>query len=346
MQTNSAPVWRALFVGSVDGMEGDLVNRASIPFVAIHSGGIAGVGAAQKARSVLALTRGFFEADRLVRSFRPDVTLLTGGYVGVPISVASKFRGVPSVVYLPDIEPGMAVKFMNQFATRVATTTADSARYVPAGKMTVTGYPVREAFFATNRQAGRAHFGIADQDRVVLVFGGSRGAQSINRAVTGALGALLQKVTVIHVSGTVGWSEVDQARQALSPGEQARYLIYPYLHDDMTHAMAAADLAVCRSGASALGELPLLGLPAVLVPYPYAWRYQRVNAEYLARRDAAIILEDGDLNNAQGGLSETVLNLFSADNRLANMSVAMKSIQTSDGARNIAALLEEVIHHD
>ena len=346
LPANSGPVWRALFVGSVNGMEGELVTRASIPFVAIHSGGIAGVGAAQQARSMLAITRGFFEADRVVRAFKPHVTFLTGGFVGVPVSLASQFRGVPSVVYLPDVEPGMAVRFMNRFATKVATTTAASATYVPAAKMVVTGYPVREAFFKTNKQIARAYFGIPMGERVVLVFGGSKGAQSINHVVTQALGRLLHEVVVIHVTGQNGWDDVKRARESLPTALKAKFFAFPYLHDEMTHAMAAADLAVCRSGASSLGELPLLGLPAVLVPYPYAWRYQRVNAMYLEHRNAAVVLDDATLGQAEGGLIDTILGLSQNSDKLAQMSAAMKSIQTSEGARNIAALLGKVIHHD
>jgi UDP-N-acetylglucosamine--N-acetylmuramyl-(pentapeptide) pyrophosphoryl-undecaprenol N-acetylglucosamine transferase len=121
---------------------------------------------------------------------------------------------------------------------------------------------------------------------VLLVFGGSKGARSINRALLEALPGLLPEMQVLHISGNLDWPEVEAARSALSTGEAAawaeRYHAFPYLHDEMGAALAAADLVVARAGASTLGEFPALGLPAILVPYPHAWRYQKVNADYLA----------------------------------------------------------------
>ncbi len=129
---------------------------------------------------------------------------------------------------------------------------------------------------------------MSDQLPILLVFGGSTGARSINRALLAVLPELLKEMQIIHVSGKLDWAEVEAARGQLSglSGEQAdlaqRYRAYPYLHAEMGAALAAADLALSRAGASSLGEFPQAGLPAILVPYPYAWRYQKVNASYLA----------------------------------------------------------------
>ena len=130
---------------------------------------------------------------------------------------------------------------------------------------------------------------------MVLVLGGSKGAHSINQALQAILPELLRQVQVLHISGNLEWALVEQSRNSLPVELQARYRAYPYLHKEMGAALQAADLVVSRAGASVLGEYPLFGLPAILVPYPYAWRYQRVNAQYLVRQGAAVLLNDADL---------------------------------------------------
>jgi len=342
---------QALFVGEHEGMERQLAQRESVTFAAIEAGALHGVGARRAARSALRLTRGVVAAYRLVGAYRPDVVLLTGGFVGVPVSVAAWLRRAPSVVYLPDIEPGLALKAMARLAAKVATTTEASGAFIPRARMVVTGYPVREAFLRATREEGRARFNLPADAIVLLVVGGSTGARSINRAVISNIGALLSapaaragSIRILHVTGNRDWPDMAAARDALAPDLRERYMAVPYLHEEMADAMAAADLVVCRSGASALGELPALGLPAVLVPYPHAWRYQRVNAQYLVERGAAVLLEDGRLNDPDQGLVKVVASLLSDPARLSAMRAASRRLaaETGGGARRIAEVVWQI----
>jgi len=328
-------------------MERDLVSRAGVPFRAIQAGAMHGVGPLRALGGALRTLRGIRQAQHILDEFRPDVVFLTGGFVGVPVSVAAWARRVPSVVYLPDIEPGYALRVMARLAARVATTTEASSRYIAPDRMVVTGYPVREAFAAASRESARQRFGIAGDERVLLIYGGSKGARSINRAVLTSLPRLLGLAIVIHVTGKNDWAEVSAARAQLPDDQRARYLTFDYLHDDMALAMAAADLAVCRAGASTLGELPYLGLPAVLVPYPYAWRYQKVNAQYLADRGAAVVIRDEVLLDERAGLEPQVAGLLRDPLRLDAMRQASQRVARRDGAGQIADLLVEVSYcHD
>jgi UDP-N-acetylglucosamine--N-acetylmuramyl-(pentapeptide) pyrophosphoryl-undecaprenol N-acetylglucosamine transferase len=333
----------ALFVGEEAGMERGLVSREkingqAIEFVPIKAGAMNGVGVVRQVRSALKLVRGVLRALQIVHRFKPDVVLLTGGFVGVPVSVAAWLKRVPSVVYLPDIEPGQALKLMARLATKVAATTEASAQFISQDKLVVTGYPVRAVFDGVTRERGRAKFNISQTEKVLLVFGGSKGARSINRAVLKDLPSLLRLTVVVHVSGVEDWAEVSAARAALTREQQARYLTFEYLHEEMADAMAAADLAVCRSGAVSLGELPFVGLPAVLVPYPYAWRFQKVNAAYVAERGAAVVLRDERL---EAELVKTVTSLLMDDGKLVVMREAMLALGKRDGARRIAQMLLE-----
>ena len=170
---------------------------------------------------------------------------------------------------------------------------------------------------------------------MLLVLGGSKGAHSINLAVLNHLSALLEKFEVIHISGDTDWQLVESAREQLPPNLAERYHAMSYLHE-MGAALASADLVVSRAGASCLGEYPLFGLPAVLVPYPYAWRYQKVNADYLARRGAAITLEDHRIND---DLLVTLNVLIENPNKLKAMRAAMFEVSHPRAAEKIASAL-------
>jgi UDP-N-acetylglucosamine--N-acetylmuramyl-(pentapeptide) pyrophosphoryl-undecaprenol N-acetylglucosamine transferase len=173
---------------------------------------------------------------------------------------------------------------------------------------------------------------------VLLVFGGSKGAHSINQAVLNNLNALLKRFEIIHISGNLDWQMVKDAQAQLSADIAARYHAMPYLHE-MGAALASADLVVSRAGASSLGEYPLFGLPAILVPYPHAWRYQKVNADYLTRRGAAVILEDQRLNDE---LLPTLSVLADNPNKLKAMRAAMFQLSHPRAAEKIASTLMEL----
>jgi len=156
------------------------------------------------------------------------------------------------------------------------------------------------------------------------------------------LPALLEddRKVVLHVSGKTDWEEVRAARENLTDVQRVRYFAFPYLHEEMPLAMAAADVVVCRAGASVLGELTYLGLPAILVPYPHAWRYQQVNARYLAERGAATILPDAALA-APGVLANAVNALLDDADRRDAMRRAARALAVEDGAERLARLLLE-----
>jgi UDP-N-acetylglucosamine--N-acetylmuramyl-(pentapeptide) pyrophosphoryl-undecaprenol N-acetylglucosamine transferase len=172
--------------------------------------------------------------------------------------------------------------------------------------------------------------------KTLFVFGGSRGARSINRALLANLPPLLAAYQIIHISGTLDWPEVEAQAAQLSPEQRATYRPYPYLHEEMGPAFRAADLVVARAGASMLGECPAFGLPAVLVPYPYAWRYQKVNADYLADRGAAVRLDDDQLGE---GLLPLVQALLQDEERLAGMAAASQALDIPGAAGHLAGLI-------
>ncbi len=324
-----------LWVGSEGGMEESLVKRQGITFQSIPAAGIHGVGLATMPRNLALIGRGILAARRILKEFQPDVMFFTGGYVAVPVALAG--RSIASMLYVPDIEPGMALKSLSGFADMIAVTTSQSQKFFKK-KVFETGYPIRTDLALWDRSTAHRHLGISSGLPTLLIFGGSKGARSINTTVLNNLRELLAKFEIIHLSGELDWTLVKHNREQLPMELAVRYHAMPYLHD-MGAALAAADLVISRAGASCLGEYPLFGLPAILVPYPYAWRYQKVNADYLTGRGAAVILEDQALKDE---LLQTLKVLWENPNKLKAMRAAMFELSHPRAADKIASKLIEL----
>ena len=325
-----------LWVGSEGGMEADLVKRAGLPYRLIPAAGLHGVSTRELPGNLIRLTRGYLASRRILRGFRPDVLFFTGGYVAVPMAFAG--RRVPTVLYVPDIEPGMALRTLARFADRITVTAPDSQRYFMYQNVTVTGYPLRPDLSTWGRFQARTALGLSSNKPTLLVFGGSKGARSLNRAVLVHLPALLELAEVVHISGQLDWDEIEEAEAGLKSAQKKRYHTFPYLHE-MGKALAAADLVVSRAGASCLGEFPFFELPAVLVPYPHAWRYQKVNASYLANHGAAVIIDDSRL---QEELLDTIKVLLENPGKRESMKAAMRTLSKPDAAQAIASQLMDL----
>ncbi len=332
LQTLTTTKVQTLWVGGEGGMEAELIQRQNIPYTAIPAAGIHGVGIRTLPKNLKKLAKGVLQSRNILRGFKPDLLFFTGGYVAVPMAIAG-WR-IPSLLFVPDIEPGLALKSLARFAAKITVSTPNSAAYFSRPeRIVVTGYPTRPDLTAWNRKTARQTIGLNTQKPVLLVFGGSKGARSINNAVLENLVPLLEKTQVLHISGKADWEKVQKARNALKRDQAQNYLVFDYLHEEMGAALAAADLVISRAGASSLGEFPLFGLPALLVPYPYAWRYQKVNAEFLEKEGAAEMIKDEKLTEQ---LLPRVESLLGNTQKLNAMRQAMKNLARPQAAKRIA----------
>lgn len=327
------------FVGS-HGLERDLVQESDVSFAAyndVRAGPIAGVGWGRRLVSIMNYAIGAVQSIILLLRYQPQALLLTGGWSGLPVAFIAWLWRVPILIFLPDIEPGSTIRLLWRLATKVALSLPESEQYFPGASTIVTGYPLRQGFMNATRDDALAHFGLEDERRTLLVFGGSRGSRSINRALAQILPDLLAEgMQVLHVTGTLDWPEVEASLQGYSPDG---YQAFAFLHHDMGLAQAVADLVVSRAGASALAEFPYFGLPSILVPYPYAWRYQKVNADYLAARGAALHLEDRRMATE---LYPIIHDLLDDDVRLSKMKSDARALARPEGASRLAAELVQL----
>lgn len=347
-QRSPTPAKSILWVGTAGEMEEELVPRANLPLQTISGGGLHGVGIGQFFHNGVQLLRGWLQARRLVRQFRPGVLLLTGGYTNGPLALAAWEQRVPMLIFLPDIEPGLAIKTLGWLASCIACTAEASTAYLPAGKAVATGYPVRtdltpKTFVGLTRTMSQAQtrsaLGLKPHLPTLLVFGGSRGARTINYALMDILASLLADYQIIHISGRLDWDMITQQAGSLPAALRVRYRPYPYLYQDMGQAFRAADLAVSRAGAATLGEFPAVGLPAILIPYPYAWRYQKVNADYLVGAGAAVRLDDKEMATQ---LAPTIRRLMDDTATLEKMRRAAIALHRPGAARRVADLLTKL----
>ena len=318
------------FFGPQDRGERTMVEGRGVRFEAIPAAAIRGRNPLQLLASVARIGWGTVVAVKKLAAFRPSVVFSTGGYASFPCSLAARVLRRKLVVYLPDVAPGWAVRAEMKLATRLATTTEAALDHLPRNKTTVTGYPVRPAFFGQAREDARAALGIAPGELLLLVGTSSQGSQAINAATFGAIEALTGAARVIHI---VGRADLEHAQAFAS----ARYEPGAF-RDDLPTVMLAADLAVARAGASTLGELTAAGLPAILVPGTYAGGHQRDNARWLANAGAAVIVEEANLAELAG----TVVSLIGDPARLAMMRTAASELARPGAADAIADLIVEV----
>lgn len=329
------PVTDLLYVGTPGRAEQRLAPRAGIAFYGVSAGAVRGRNPLQLVGSLLGIIRGTVEAWSVLGHFGARAVFVTGGYVSVPLALAAWLRRVPLVVFLPDVEPGLAVRALAHLAAVVAVTAPLSVARLPRGKAVATGYPIRMEFTPRTKAVACARWGIDPGQPVLLVLGGSLGARRLNRAVAESLELLLGSCQVIHICGPEDGDELAARRAALSELTRLRYHVFPYLDDGMADALAAADLVVARSGASVLGEFTAMGVASVLVPYPHAGNHQEHNARYLAEAGAALVVREDALFD----LVPTVLGLLRDRVRLAAMAEAARALARPDAAAVLARLV-------
>lgn len=325
---------RVDYVGGVGGMEDKLVPRSLVDgYHSLPSGPVHGVPIPQMVASLAKITVGTLRGLALIQRLKPDALFMTGGWATLPISAAAWLSRVPILIFLPDIEPALTIRVTSRLARTILVSAQESARYF-SKPVVETGYPLRAEVLNATREAGIAAFGLDPTRRTLLITGGSRGAKTINTAIADCASQLIESgLQLLHISGETDHSAAQARRDSLPVEIQAHYHLYPYLHNQMGSAYACADLVLSRAGASVIGEYPYFGLPSILVPYPYAWRYQKVNADYLTSRGAAIRLNDEDMAR---DLLSTIQAVLNDPSRLEGMRQAALHLRRADAADRIA----------
>lgn len=322
-----------LYVGSEEGLEKEIVPRQGIKYERVATASLVGSPWWRIPGQILRTLWGTLQAWQILGRFRPQVILATGGYVSAPAVVAGWLQRTPILLYLPDVEPGLAVRLMSPLARRIALSFAETHAYFPQEKILITGYPVRAGVWAEDRKTARDKLGLPLDEKMLLILGGSRGAQALNRIVAKILPELLSKTWVLHICGGIDFEAMQRERDKLPAPLRDRYRLVAYLYEEMPQALVAADLGLARAGASVLGEFPAAGLPSILVPYPHARGHQEKNARFLEERSAALVLDEEELLEK---LLPTLLGLLADETKRQQMAEAARRLAQPQAAKKLS----------
>ncbi len=338
-----------LFLGSDDGLETQLVPAAGLRLETIKAGKLRRYVSWQTVKGVMRVPLGVAQAVEIVRRFRADVAFTSGGYVAVPAGLAAYLNRVPLLMHQQDVPPNLSNRQVAPLAARISVAFEDSLAYFPARKTLLLGNPVRQEILNIRQvspMVARQQFGLAGDQPLLLVTGGSQGARHLNQVVCRALPQLLDVCQVLQISGKDLYNETLEQSNAVLTGVESdvreRYRLVPYLSEEMAAALRAADLVVCRAGASTLSELATLSKPGLLVPLPPAIGKspQEANAAMFERRRAGMVIKDADLEPAL--LVARVKYIMTAPEALASMMEAAGSLARPQATQDIVEELTNI----
>ena len=316
------------YIGTAEGIEKDLVKKEDITYHQISAGKLRRYFSLKNFLDPFRVVRGICQCRRILKQVKPDVVFAKGGFVSVPVVIAARGKA-PVVVHESDYTPGLANKISEKFADKICVTFEDTLRYV--GKKGVfTGTPIRPELYGGKRELGLSFTGFGGQKPVLLVMGGSQGAQPLNDALRAALSELTRSYDIIHLCGK---GKVDSALN------DPAYRQYEYISEELPDLFAAADIVLSRAGANAVFEFLALAKPALLVPLPrYASRGDQIlNAGYFARKGYAMTLDQERLTPET--LAKALKELY--DSRLSFVS-RMSADAMADGTDGVMAVIRAV----
>ena len=335
------PDAQILFIGTHKGMENTLVPKAGYEIKSIDSRGFDRKHVLSNYKTIQKYFEGSHEVADILKEFKPDVCIGTGGYVTGPVISQASRQGIRCFLHEQNALPGLANRFLSRFAEKVFASfegTEDRFRY--PDRVIVTGNPIRKGFMTLDAEECRSALGISDAEKMILIFGGSLGAETINRETLGLIDELsVSGVILYFVTGRRYFDkireEVEQKTSAFSKSDSLHLLPYT---DEMPKLMCASDVVVSRSGAIAVSEIAACGKPSILIPSPNVTdNHQYYNAKAMADGGASILLEEKDLPAGENILAREVLKLLSEPESLKAMAAGAKAM----GRVNAADLIFE-----
>ena len=305
------------YIGSYNGIEKELIKKQQIPYHGISSGKLRRYFSLKNFTDPFRVLKGFSEANRLIKTLKPDVIFSKGGFVSVPVVIAGKRNNVPVIIHESDMTPGLANRISSPSAYKVCCNFPETLKALPKDKAVLTGCPIRQELMTGDPEKARAFCGFKDEKPVILVVGGSLGATAVNQAVRAILSELLKDFQVIHLCGK---GKLDTSLNNLEG-----YVQFEYIQDELRHLFALSDIVISRAGANAICELLALQKPNLLIPLSASASRgdQILNARSFERQGFSKVLEEETLTNEL--LLSSIRELY--DNRQQYVSAMQQSAQ-------------------
>ena len=293
-------------------------------------------------RDIFLVGCGFLQSLLKLLFWRPDIVFTKGGFVCLPVGIAAWLLGIPLVIHDSDAHPGLTNRLLARFATAIATGAPLKYYSYPADKSYYVGTPIGEEFQPVDieqKNQLKQKLGFSAKDPLVVVTGGGLGAQSINDAVVKRIHELLDITSLVLVSGTLQFDEV----KVLTPQDDPRYQLHPFISGNMQEYLGAADIVVARAGATTILELAALAKPTILVPSPYlTGGHQLKNAAVFAEDGAVEVIDELELSAHPQLLVDTLTALLANPSRLAAMSKAFHAHAKPHAAKEMADVIVRV----
>jgi len=330
---------KVLFVGSRGGMEEELLLEEKIDARFIRSGKFAGMSLSEKIKGLTSAFFGVFQAISVLREFQADFVLGVGGYTTVPVVTASWMLRVPRAIQEQNSFPGLANRALARISSKVFLSFPSAEKYfqnLSKDKFVVAGNPLRKKVMETLAMPAAPENGKPRRFRIFVV-GGSQGARKLNKLMMEAadlLKAVNDRIKIVHMSGSI-----DQYDLIIAYGKAGIKAKVTRFVDDMGKELREADLVISRAGAGAIFELAASGKPGILIPFPFAADdHQKVNAEYLSEKGAALVFNENAVDAKQ--MAEAILGLFNNPERLREIGARAKSLARPDAAK---VIVDEII---
>ena len=325
-----------LFLGGRRGREAELVPAAGIPFHATPMPSLRDPDSRLAfLRTIGSAPLAFFDALAALWRFRPDVCCTTGGIVAIPVTLAARVLRVPVYLWDGNALPGRATRLLSTFSSRIGVSYEQARRTLPRGRTVLAGTPIRASLLKWTRERGREAFAVPAEAKLVVVSGGSQGSERVNDALWSALARLVRHAYVLHITGDKQGARAESRRTNLPPELRDHYIVRTFLGDEMGGALAAADLAIGRAGASSIAEPLAFGVPLLLIPFGAAMEgHQDANARAMVETGAALSMREGELDGDR--FTAQVSGLLDNPDRLRRMANAARTAGRPQAAQEIA----------
>lgn len=330
-----------IFVGTERGLESKIVPKEGFELKIIKVRGFERKLTVKNLVAVKEAALSFVDVRRIIRDFKPDIVIGTGGYVSGTVMLSAALMGIPTLLHESNAFPGLTNKILFRFIDKIALNFEEAAKYFnKSSKMVVTGNPIRNDIFDITKHAGMRELDFDESLPLVLVTGGSRGARKINQSILSFAEYCSKtgKLQLLHMTGDTQYQSVLQSYKDRGIPVDSPYIkVVPYLYN-MPYALAASDLIINRCGAMTLSEITALGKPSILIPFPYsADNHQEYNGRALEKKGAAVVIIEKDLTEDK--LKNSILELFSDKEKLEMMSANSKKL----GIRNASEKIGDII---
>jgi UDP-N-acetylglucosamine--N-acetylmuramyl-(pentapeptide) pyrophosphoryl-undecaprenol N-acetylglucosamine transferase len=331
-----------LFVGTERGLESKLIPREGFKIEKIKAQGIKRKVCFENLTAIVIFLVSLFQSYKIIKKYKPDVVIGTGGYVSGSVVLMAAILGIPTFIHEQNVIPGITNKFLSRITKATFLSFNQSKKYFNNKvKLIFTGNPLRFKNVKQGRDKDYKKFNLDSSRKTILVLGGSKGAASINRAVLGGIDLIKEVIKndwqVLLISGQDDYDNI----MKMVREDHKIFSVESYLHD-IEKAYSLADLIICRAGATTLAEIGAYGLPAILIPYPYATHnHQEVNARIFAREKAAMLILEKDLSDKK--LAQVLLDMLKDKNRLEMMARKSKELGNENSAKNIVEYISNYI---